>query len=138
MEKLYLWPIFIQITLTMVTWYIMGKRRISGFRNKTISKEQLSTLNLASLDEYYIVAGRNFDNQFQLPIIFILALIIAIQFNVQSTTLLILAAIFVSLRVIHSWIHLTSNKLKHRFATYFYSSLCVWFIWLLLALKVAI
>jgi hypothetical protein len=50
-----------------------------------------------------------------------------------SGTALALAWAFVALRALHSLIHVTYNRVVHRFAAYAASTLCVFALWGLLA-----
>jgi hypothetical protein len=58
-----------------------------------------------------------FDNQFQLPVLFYVACLVAISFG---TTLIevLLAFAFVVTRYVHALIHITTNNVPRRFAAY--------------------
>lgn len=58
-----------------------------------------------------------FDNQFQLPVLFYVACLIAIGFGATLLEVL-LAAAFVVTRYVHAFIHVTSNNVVRRFAAY--------------------
>ena len=59
--------------------------------------------------------GNAVDNQFQLPVLFYVACLIAIGFGATLLEVL-LAAAFVVTRYVHAFIHVTSNNVVRRFA----------------------
>ena len=62
-----------------------------------------------------IATTRCFNNQFELPVLFYAAGLACIAMEIpQSGSMLILAWVFVALRVLHALIHITYNHLLHR------------------------
>jgi len=58
-----------------------------------------------------------FDNQFQLPVLFYVACLLALSFGPTLPELL-LAFAFVATRCVHAFIHVTSNDVGRRFTAY--------------------
>ncbi|MGH8402087.1 MAG: MAPEG family protein, partial [Gammaproteobacteria bacterium] len=52
-----------------------------------------------------------------------------------SETLSVLAWIYVALRIVHSLIHVTYNKIIHRFSVYATSSFLLLAMWIIFAVK---
>ena len=50
-----------------------------------------------------------------------------------GVAVLALAWAFVGLRVLHSWIHCTYNKVMHRFQAYLAGGVALWALWAVLA-----
>ena len=71
-------------------------------------------------------ASNAFDNQFQLPVLFYVACLLAIWFGATPFEV-ILALLFVLSRYVHAIIHVTSNHVVRRFQAYFvgFAVLCV-------------
>ena len=61
------------------------------------------------------------------------ALLVAFLSAQVSTVTLTLAWVFVALRIVHSVIHCSYNKVMHRFYAYVSSSLVLWILWGVLA-----
>jgi hypothetical protein len=74
-------------------------------------------------------AADNFRNLFELPVLFYLALVVAAQAQLATTVVLVLAWLFVALRVVHSWIQCSYNKVMHRFQVYVAGGLVLWTLW---------
>ncbi len=69
--------------------------------------------------EYLQIVQNHFNNQFQIPMVFFLVCVLTIAMEKVSTITIILAALFILSRIIHSLIHLGGNHLIKRAATYF-------------------
>ena len=63
-------------------------------------------------------ASNAFDNQFQLPVLFYVACLVAIAFGATLFEV-VLAGLFVVSRYVHAFIHITSNHVVRRFQAYF-------------------
>jgi hypothetical protein len=75
-----------------------------------------------------------FDNQFQLPVLFYVAVGIAILFGPTWFEVL-LAWLFVASRYVHSFIHVTSNNVVHRFSVFLIGLTLLCIFWLDLAIR---
>ena len=72
-------------------------------------------MQLNDVDESLIVCGRNFYNQFQLPMLFFILVLFCSVYAVNNLFLLMASWGFVITRYGHSYIHLTTNNVKQRF-----------------------
>ena len=75
-------------------------------------------------------AADNFRNLFELPVLFYFALATAALTNQVTAVTLALAWAFVVLRVAHSVIHCTYNKVMHRFQVYLLGAAVLLLLWL--------
>jgi hypothetical protein len=64
------------------------------------------------------VVGRHFDNQFQLPVVYLICCLAHLAVGQVNSTTLILAWAFILTRVIHSYIHLGKNHILQRASAY--------------------
>lgn len=80
------------------------------------------------------VAGpsENLVNLFEIPVLFYVALIVLYVTDLSNGLYLGLAWAFVLLRYVHGFIHVTYNRVLHRFAVYFMGTLLLWVIWAIL------
>lgn len=77
------------------------------------------------------LANRNFINLFEMPVLFYaLCLALYATHNVTET-LLVLSWIYVLLRMAHSAIHVSYNKILHRFSVYAASSFVLLAMWII-------
>ena len=136
MEKFILLPVFVQVLLTSVVMVLMGKRRIRAAKNKEISVEAFKTMNLTGANEQVIATSRNFDNQFQMPMLYLFSVLFTLQLGLADLVYVIMGAFFVLLRVVHTVVHIGSNNVRLRFNVFLLGCLMLWCIWLRLALQV--
>ena len=136
MEKYLLLAMFAQVMLTFTVMVVMGRRRFSAARNKTISMQDFATMQLDKAGDDVHIAGRNFINQFEIPVLFFVASVTGLQLNAAGYVFVALAWRFVISRVIHSIIHLGSNSVKPRYYSFLLGCLLVLTMWVLLVMQV--
>lgn len=130
MEKWLLFTVFAQVLLTSAVMVLMGQRRIAAAKNKEISISAFQTMNLQGASEQVIATGRNFDTQFQMPMLYIFSVLFMLQFNLADLTFVVMGAIFVALRYWHTFIHIGKNVLRQRFRVFLLGCLVLWLIWI--------
>ena len=114
--------------LTMTVWFWMYIKRISYMKQNDIDPQRLvSRVRLMQVlpDEIQAPAN-NLNNLFELPLLFYALCLLNSQQSEVSHTLVVLAWAYVGLRVIHSLIHCSYNKVLHRFTAYALSCLVLW------------
>lgn len=136
MEKWLIVAMFTQVLLTFIIMFIMGKRRFRAAKQKTIEMKDFLTMELEKAGSDVRVADRNFINQFEMPVLFFIACLTALQLNTVGYMFVALAWVYVLLRVLHSYIHLTSNTLKVRYYSFVISSLVMLSMWVVILTRV--
>jgi hypothetical protein len=126
-------PAVAMVVLTFAVWWRMYVTRIGQMKRERIHPQSVATSAQAAAKLTDSCAADNFRNLFELPVLFYLALLVAAQAGLTSTTLLVLAWLFVALRVLHSWIQCTYNKVMHRFKVYVAGGMVLWALWGVLA-----
>ncbi len=71
----------------------------------------------------------NYRNLFEAPVLFYLGLVVAFASAQVSLPVLLLAWSYVALRYLHSAIHCTYNRTRHRFYAFLASNLVLWILW---------
>lgn len=130
MEKWLLLPVFIQVLLTSIVMVLMGHRRITAARNKEITLAAFRTMNLSGANERVVATSRNFDNQFQIPVLYFFSVLLVLHFGLADIGFVILGCLFVALRGIHTVVHIGKNNVRHRFSVFLAGVVVVWLIWL--------
>ncbi len=114
--------------LTFVVWWAMYFQRIGQMKRERIHPQVVATsIQAARLTESN--RADNFRNLFELPVLFYFALTVAHLSGQVNAATLALAWLFVALRVVHSAIHCTYNKVMHRFYAYLAGGLALWALW---------
>lgn len=136
MEKFILLPVFVQVLLTSVVMILMGRRRIAAAKNKEITLSAFRTMNLTGANEQVIATSRNFDNQFQMPMLYLFSVLFTLQLGLADMLYVALGAAFVALRVLHTVVHIGTNHVRTRFNVFLLGCAVLWAIWLRLAFQV--
>ena len=126
-------PIFLPcvalVALTIIVWISLYVERIGEMRARRIRPQALSTSREAAQALQNLNAADNFRNLFEVPVLFyVLCISLAVT---QSVTPLTLwgAWVYIALRAAHSFIHLTYNRVMHRFVAYALSTILVFAMW---------
>jgi hypothetical protein len=122
-------PCAAMVGLTAVVWVKLYVDRLREMSARGIAPQALSTVRAASGPLERTQAADNFRNLFEVPVLFYL-LCVALVLNRGSTPGFVAAAwAYVSLRAIHSLIHVTYNRVVHRFVIYVASTLLLFGAW---------
>ena len=133
MREAIFWPVIVLVGLTAVVWVLMYVRRLSEIRAARINPQSLATSETASGILKNVSAADNFRSLLETPVLFYAVCICLAVADEVTTLQLVLAWIYVALRALHSLIHVTYNRVPHRFGVYTVSTLCVFAMWGLFA-----
>lgn len=110
--ELIFWPMVGQMLLTLLIFIPLTKRKFKARREGAdLSK---TALNNSAWPDDVLKASNNLQNQFQLPVLFYGLCLTFFVTNGVSELVLGLACFFVLTRMIHSYVHITSNYVPHR------------------------
>jgi hypothetical protein len=123
------WPAIAQVLLTLIVAFRMYAARITEIRTRRVNPQALATSRGAAAQLQDIAAADNFRNLFELPVLFF-AICPALYVTGHVTLVQLgLAWTFVAFRCVHSFIHVTYNRVMHRFRAYFLGFICVFSMW---------
>ncbi len=122
-------PALAMVALTFVVWWRMYFARVGQMKRERIHPQKVATSAQATALLTDSRAADNFRNLFELPVLFYLALVVADRLGMVDGISLALAWAFVMLRVVHSAIHVTYNRVMHRFAAYVAGGMVLWLLW---------
>ena len=126
-----------QVLLTIILLILMGRERIPRVMSGEVAIKDIAVDRSAYPLKARLLSNC-FDNQFQLPILFYVAGLLTLWAGAVSWLELLLAWAFVALRYAHAAIHITTNRVEHRFAAYTagLAVLCALWLWLVLRLVI--
>jgi len=123
-------PLLAQVLLTFIVLFIVVRKRVNEIKKKKIHPQRTDVRTHArEVFKDSEAAADNYLNQLETPILFYLAIVIALMLMLQDYVIIALAWIFVGLRYIHSIIHITYNRVLHRFGVFVFSSLVLFALW---------
>ena len=127
-------PLLAQVLLTFIVMFRMYSKRIAEFKAKRIHPDSVKTRQLfrEKLTDSANSAD-NFLNLFEMPVLFYAAVLLALSLLLTDYLLVALAWLYVALRYVHSFIHVTYNTVMHRFYVFAASAMVLLVIWVRLA-----
>ncbi len=128
-------PVFVLVGLTFALLVWMGRSRLGAIRRGEVKIGQIA-LGEPAWPEGPTKVANNYHNQFQLPVLFYVAVVIAIITQKADLIFVVLEWLFVALRLLHTYVHTGSNRLQHRFKVFLAGVLVLAVMWLMLALRI--
>lgn len=123
-------PFLGMMLLTLAVWLYMYARRLSFLFANKIDYRKIDTPDKAAgvIPEKVACASYNLKNLFELPVLFYATCIYLYVSGSVDTLYLVAAWWFFIFRIVHSYIHCTSNNVPQRFGAYAVSAIGLWFI----------
>lgn len=132
-----LYPMLAQVFLTFIVWACLLVYRVRTIIKKRVHPQVVA--NELKAQEIYktgINLSDNFENLFELPVLFYVGALTIAHLGILDTTNQYLAWAFVALRAAHSLVHSTWNIIRIRFVLFLASSLCLWVLWFRIACQI--
>jgi len=131
-----LWPVLAMVALTFAVSIVMYRRRIGEIRAKRIPLRSIASATGMATQLEDARAADNYRNLHEAPVLFYVAALAAFALKVVTPLLLALAWTYVACRVVHSLIHCTTNRVKHRFYAFVASHAVLFALWVVLAASI--
>ena len=107
------------VLLVAVVGAALFVTRVRELRRKRIHPQRAAANSLAMASHFEDVqVADNFRNLFEVPVLFYALAAIALGIGHVPEWLVVCAWIYVALRVLHSFVHCTYNKVYHRLAVF--------------------
>ncbi|MEM7741374.1 MAG: MAPEG family protein [Pseudomonadota bacterium] len=127
-------PVFVQIALTFVVLMAMGSSRVRAARSREI-RAALASGQSTSYGRTADLLSDNLKNQFEVPVLFYAAIGLTIASESVTPFLIVLAWVYVILRVAHAIVHVTINHIRTRFLVFLISSLVLMLYWIVFGIE---
>jgi hypothetical protein len=128
-------PVFVLIALTFVLHYWMGYTRVSSVRRGEVHVRDIA-LGERNWPSRAVQVGNAFHNQLELPILFFVLVGFALLTRKADVLFVAMSWLFVLLRLLHAYIHVTTNRVTPRFYVHFTASVVLTLMWLIFALRI--
>lgn len=128
-------PLFVQAALTFVLLFWMAQARTAALRRgeARIRDTALGQPNWPSRVQQI---SNCYHNQFQLPVLFYILMILAYDLKKADYAFVIMAWVFVISRILHAWIHVTTNRVPLRFLAFAVGALVLLLMWAIFAIRI--
>lgn len=131
-----LYPAIAMALMTLLLILALGLRRFAAVRMRKVNHRYYQTFDISD-GEFPSLRRhtRNVQNLFEVPPLFYTVLVLIYVAGRVDRAELIAAWIYVALRVLHSFIHMSYNAVPHRFLAYAASMGVLAFLWIKLLLS---
>ena len=128
-------PVFVQVALTFGLLFWMAYARTSS-----VTRGETKIRDIALGEPAWPVKPTQisncYDSQFQLPLLFYVLVILAWITRHADLIFVVMAWLFVLLRLAHAYIHTTSNHVPTRFKVFAVGVFALLIMWIWIAIKI--
>jgi hypothetical protein len=128
-------PLFVLVTLTFVLMFWMGALRVNAVRGHSVKIGDIA-LREPNWPPHILKIQNAFHNQLELPVLFYVLTILAIMTRQADLLFVLLAWVFVVLRVLHAYIHVTDNNVPRRGSVFIGSAIVLAIMWAIFMIRV--
>jgi hypothetical protein len=131
----FLLPVFVLVFMTLILLLMTAVRRVSNLRSGEVRADDIA-LGQPGWPEKTTQYGNAFKNQLELPVLFYVLIAFILITRAGDLLLLVLAWIFVLLRIAHAYIHTTNNVVLLRGRVYGGGIVVLLAMWIIFAVKI--
>jgi hypothetical protein len=125
------------VGLTAAVWLKLYADRLGEMRARRIAPQSVATAREAAARLERTQAAENFRNLFEVPVLFYVLCVALVLEGGSTPGFVATAWAYVGLRSIHSLIHVTYNRVTHRFLVYVASTLLLFGMWAAFVARIA-
>ena len=135
-HKLHIYPVIALVLLVYGIATVLARRRFAAIKKGLIPPGYYK--DFQQREQFLLptdvqLATRNFINLFEIPVLFYAIIPLLIITNTADNVSLVFSWAFVATRILHSIVHVTTNKLFVRMRLYAVGSFIILLLWLRLA-----
>ena len=128
-------PLFVEVVLTFVLLFWTGGARFAAVRRGEVRPRDVA-LREPNWPKQETQIANSYQSQLELPVLFYVLTILAVITRHADLLFVVLAWVFVLSRLVHAYIHLTSNRMGHRFLAFSVGSIVLAVMWLIFILRI--
>ncbi len=123
-------PMFVQVGLTFVLLFWMGALRMGAIRRGQVNAHQV-VLREPNWPPRVLQVANAYHNQLELPVLFYVVVLLALQTGTLDVVLLVLSWMFVLARLVHAYVHVTTNRLDRRTGVFGVGAIALLLMWVI-------
>jgi hypothetical protein len=128
-------PVFVQIALTFGLLLWLGRSRVAAIKAGDVHVRDVA-LGERNWPKRILQLQNAYHNQFELPVLFYALVSLALITRKADLVFVVMAWMFVASRLVHAYIHTTSNKVTLRFKAFAAGVLVLALMWIVFGLRV--
>ncbi len=128
-------PLFVQVTLTLILLIGMAYVRGGALRRGEAKVESIA-LREPNWPRPAMQWANAYANQFELPVLFYVLTILSMATRHADLLFVLLAWVFVTLRVLQALVHVTSNRVRARGSLFGASAIVLLIMWVIFMVRI--
>jgi hypothetical protein len=128
-------PVFALIALTFILLFWMSALRINAIGRGQVDPQALS-LREPNWPPRATQIGNAFHNQLETPLLFYVVTLLSLITNTADSILWVLSWMFVLSRVVHAYVHVTSNRIDRRGPLFLIGAVGLCLMWIIVAARI--
>jgi hypothetical protein len=128
-------PVFLHVLLTLALGVILGLARRNALKDGKARVREV-VLDTRQWPDHVRKLSNNFDNQFQLPMLWYAGVAFTLILGLADIVAVVLSWAFLLARIAHSYVHIGRNIMVQRFFVFAAGATVLSLYWLWLALQV--
>ena len=128
-------PLFVQVTLTFVLLFWMAYARTSAFMAGAVDVRNIA-LREPNWPARATQIANAFHNQLELPVLFYVLTILASLTRHADLLFVEMAWLFVALRLVHAFIHVTDNNVRRRGLAFIAGAIVLAVMWAIFMVRI--
>jgi hypothetical protein len=128
-------PVFVLVALTLVLALWMGYER-----NRVVYSKEVRIKDIALTKEGWPDRAKQlsnaYHNQYELPVLFYILVALALITKKADLIFVVLSWVFVLSRLVHAYIHTTTNRVPRRFFAYLVGLVVLTIMWAMFAIRI--
>ena len=135
--KFILLPLFVEIALTFILWFWMAYYRVTLVRSGQVQPRNVD-LRQPNWPPHVLQIHNAAHNQIETPLLFYALTILAITARQADMAFVVLAWIYAVFRLLHAYVHVTSNRVSVRGPLFGVSLLVLFIMWVVFAMRILV
>lgn len=127
-------PVMVQVLLTLAVLFWTGRVRVRALQAGRLRMADVALSQEGWPDDVRKVAN-NYHNQFETPVLFYVLCGIATFTGATGIGMALLAWAYVASRLVHSAVHTTTNRIRHRFIVFAVGVAILVLMWIVLVFR---
>jgi hypothetical protein len=128
-------PLFVEVALTFAMMFWMASARTAAIKARQTKIADIA-LGQANWPARVQQISNNYASQFQIPVLFYLLTVLVIITRHADIVFVVMAWLFVVSRLVHAYIHTSSNYVPRRFGAFAIGSVVLLVMWIIFAVRI--
>jgi hypothetical protein len=133
--QMVLLPVFVQVALTFAMLFWMASARTGAIKRGETKMRDMA-LGQPAWPARPQQISNNYASQFQIPLLFYVLVILAWITKHADLLFVVMAWLFVLSRIVHAYIHTTSNYVPNRFKAFAAGIFILLLMWIIFAVRI--